>query len=159
MRRFIASAAALLVAGAAAFAVFAANPVKVACVGNSITYGFLVKDREENAYPKQLGRMLGSGYDVRNFGRSGATLLTKGHNPYVKNPEFGAALAFAPDIVVIHLGVNDTDPRDWPDHNNEFVHDYIALVDSFRSVNPDVRVIMANISPLTRSTPAPLASG
>lgn len=149
MRRFIASAAALLVAGAAAFAVFAANPVKVACVGNSITYGFLVKDREENAYPKQLGRMLGSGYDVRNFGRSGATLLTKGHNPYVKNPEFGAALAFAPDIVVIHLGVNDTDPRDWPDHNNEFVHDYIALVDSFRSVNPDVRVIMANISPLT----------
>jgi sialate O-acetylesterase len=81
MRRFIASAAALLVAGAAAFAVFAANPVKVACVGNSITYGFLVKDREENAYPKQLGRMLGSGYDVRNFGRSGATLLTKGHTP------------------------------------------------------------------------------
>ena len=42
MRRFIASAAALLVAGAAAFAVFAANPVTFACFVNSITYGFMV---------------------------------------------------------------------------------------------------------------------
>lgn len=149
MRRFIASAAAFLVAGAAAFAVFAAKPVKVACVGNSITYGFLVENRETMAYPAQLGRMLGDGYDVRNFGHSGATLLTKGHNPYVNNPEFKQALGFAPDIVVIHLGVNDTDPRNWPDYNDEFVHDYVALIDSFRTVNPDVRVIMANLSPLT----------
>lgn len=143
------SAAAVLLAGAAAFAVSAATPQRVACVGNSITYGSLVEDREQNAYPVQLGRMLGDKYIVDNFGRPGATLLFKGHNPYVKSPEFKSALAFKPDIIVVHLGVNDTDPRNWSDYNSEFVGNYVALVDSFRHVNPDVRVIIANLSPLT----------
>ncbi|MDE6263666.1 MAG: cyclically-permuted mutarotase family protein [Paramuribaculum sp.] len=149
MTFFKTSAAAVLLAGAAAFAVSAATPQRVACVGNSITYGSLVENREQNAYPVQLGRMLGDKYVVDNFGRPGATLLFKGHNPYVKSPEFKAALAFKPDVIVVHLGVNDTDPRNWPDFNSEFVGNYIALVDSFRHVNPDVRVIIANLSPLT----------
>ena len=57
----------------------------------------------------------GEGYEVGNFGRNGATLLRKGHNPYCKTAEFAHALEFAPDIAVIHLGTNDTDPRNWPD--------------------------------------------
>ncbi|MCI9608471.1 MAG: cyclically-permuted mutarotase family protein [Muribaculaceae bacterium] len=149
MRKLLASAAAFLLTGSAAFAVFAAKPIKVACVGNSITYGFLVENREVNAYPVQLGKMLGEGYDVKGFGRPGATLLTKGHNPYVKSPEFQGAMQMKPDIVVMHLGVNDTDPRNWPNYNSEFVGDYVAMIDSFRSVNPDVRVIIANLSPLS----------
>lgn len=143
------SAAAILLAGVAAFALSAAKPTKVACVGNSITYGFLVENREQNAYPKQLGNMLGKDYEVGNFGLSGSTLLTKGHNPYVKGQQFKDALAFKPDIIVVHLGVNDTDPRNWPHYNSEFITDYIALIDSFRTVNPDVRVILANLTPLT----------
>ncbi|MDE6651796.1 MAG: sialate O-acetylesterase, partial [Paramuribaculum sp.] len=132
MNLFRTSAAAILLAGVAAFALSAANPKKVACVGNSITYGYLVEDREQNAYPKQLGNMLGKDYEVGNFGRSGATLLTKGHNPYVKTQQFKDALAFKPDIILVHLGVNDTDPRNWPHYNSEFITDYIALIDSFR---------------------------
>ena len=92
----------------------AASKVKVACVGNSVTYGYLVPDREKNCYPARLSQMLGEGYEVRNFGKSGATLLNKGHRPYMKQPEFQEALKFAPDWVVIHLGLNDTDPRNWP---------------------------------------------
>ncbi|NLX80482.1 MAG: sialate O-acetylesterase, partial [Proteiniphilum sp.] len=52
-----------------------AKPIKVACVGNSITFGYLVENREKNAYPYQLQTMLGSEYEVGNFGLSGATLL------------------------------------------------------------------------------------
>ena len=85
--------------------------IKVACVGNSITYGFGVKDREHDSYPAQLQRMLGDSYQVGNFGRSGATLLTKGHRPYVIQPEYQQAKDFNADIVLIHLGINDTDPR------------------------------------------------
>ncbi len=120
---------------------------RIACVGNSITYGFRVEDREQNSYPAQLDRML-PGFEVGNFGHSGATLLNKGHNPYMKLPEFKEALAFNPDYVVIHLGINDTDPRNWPDYRDEFVGDYLALIDSFRNVNPRVRVILANLSPI-----------
>lgn len=33
--------------------------IKVACVGNSITYGYTLPDRETNAYPAKLQKMLG----------------------------------------------------------------------------------------------------
>lgn len=124
------------------------KPVKVACVGNSITYGFLVEDREKNNYPAQLQRLLGDGYEVKNFGHSGATLLKKGHNPYTKLPEYAASLEFVPDIVLIHLGVNDTDPRNWPNFSDEFVPDYLDLIESYRKVNPDARIIISRLTPL-----------
>ena len=87
-----------------------AQKIKVSCVGNSVTYGYLIPEREKNCYPAQLARMLGENYEVANFGKSGATLLNKGHRPYMKQPEFERALQFAGDLVVIHLGLNDTDP-------------------------------------------------
>lgn len=121
---------------------------KVACIGNSITYGFKLPDREHTAYPYQLQQMLGEEYEVGNFGHSGATLLRRGHNPYHKLPEFRAALDFKPDIAVIHLGVNDTDPRNWPNYNDEFIRDYLAIIDSLRGVNPGVRILIAELSPL-----------
>lgn len=66
--------------------VSAVEPVKVACVGNSVTYGMRVENREHNCYPARLAQLLGEGYDVRNFGKSGATLLSRGHRPYVEQP-------------------------------------------------------------------------
>lgn len=126
----------------------AASQVKVACVGNSVTYGYLVPEREKNAYPAQLARMLGDGYEVRNFGKSGATLLNKGHRPYMKQPEFQEALKFAPDWVVIHLGLNDTDPRNWPNYRDEFIPDYLALIDSFRVVRPGCKIWICRMSPI-----------
>ena len=122
--------------------------IKVACVGNSITFGYALKDRENNNYPRQLGLMLGDKYEVGNFGRTGATLMKKGHNPYYNWKEYKQAIEFEPDIVVIHLGVNDLEPRDYPKFGDTFVGDYVGLIDSFRNVNPDVRVIVANLSPL-----------
>ena len=130
-----------------------AAPVKVACIGNSITYGLRVDDRERNCYPAKLQGMLGDGYDVRNFGRSGATLLRKGHRPYNEQPEYAPALDFRPDVAVIHLGINDTDPRDWPDYGDNFVDDYLALIDTLRAVNPDVRIIVANLTPIGTKHP------
>lgn len=124
------------------------KPVKVGCIGNSITFGYLIPNREKNNYPFRLQELLGNGYEVRNFGKSGATLLRKGHKSYFEQPEFADAIDFAPDIIVVHLGVNDTDPRNYPNFGDEFVADYMALIDSFRMANPDVRVILANLSPL-----------
>lgn len=123
-------------------------PARVACVGNSITYGMLVEDREKNCYPAVLGRMLGDGYDVRNFGHSGATLLNKGHNPYTKTKEYAEAVAFRPDIAIIHLGINDTDPRNWPNYRDDFIPDYAALIASFREVNPGVKVYICRMTPI-----------
>ncbi|MGL5894845.1 MAG: GDSL-type esterase/lipase family protein [Bacteroidales bacterium] len=126
----------------------ASAKIKVACVGNSVTYGYLLKDREVNAYPSKLQHFLGSDYEVGNFGHSGATLLKKGHRPYMNLPEFKQALAFNPDLVVIHLGLNDTDPRNWANYREEFINDYSDLIDSFRVVNPKAKFYICRMSPI-----------
>ena len=126
----------------------ARRTIKVACVGNSITYGTGVANREQNAYPVVLQRLLGKGYQVENFGKPGATLLRHGHRPYFDQPEFRAALQFRPDIAVIHLGINDTDPRNWPNYRDEFIPDYLALIDSLRAANPHVRILVARLTPI-----------
>ena len=129
------------------------KPIKVACVGNSITYGYGIENREQNSYPSVLQRLLGKGYKVENFGHSGATLLSKGHRPYIQQEEYKKALAFAGDIVVIHLGINDTDPRNWPNHRNDFVKDYLTLISSFKKANPKARIVIARMSPLSHRHP------
>ncbi|MEG1643559.1 MAG: GDSL-type esterase/lipase family protein [Bacteroidales bacterium] len=131
----------------------ATKQIKVACVGNSITYGIGVANREQEAYPMQLQAMLGKDYIVGNFGKPGATLLNKGHRPYTRQEEFSKALAFAGDIVVIHLGINDTDPRNWPNYRDEFIADYLALIDSFKAVNPKSRIIIARMTPIFNNHP------
>ena len=62
--------------------------IKVACIGNSITYGYGLPDRATQSYPVQLQKMLGESYQVENFGKSGATLLNKGHRPYMQQDEY-----------------------------------------------------------------------
>ena len=145
MKKYIAFGLALILS----CATYAQDKIKVACVGNSITYGSGVADREVNAYPVKLQGMLGDKYEVGNFGKPGATLLNKGHRPYTQQQEYKDALAFAGDIVVIHLGINDTDPRNWPNYQDEFISDYRALMQSFREVNPKVRFLLARMTPLS----------
>ena len=127
--------------------VLAEGKIKVACIGNSVTFGAGIEDRTKT-YPAQLQTMLGDNYVVRNFGKSGATLLKKGHNPYWEQSEFTEALTFKPDIVIIHLGLNDTDPRNWPRYRDEFTRDYISLIDTFKSVNPAVEVMICRMTPI-----------
>ena len=128
----------------------AQEKIKVACVGNSVTYGYGHKNPAETSYPTQLQQLLGEEYEVRNFGHSGATLLNKGHRPYTSLPEYKAAFEFAPDIIVIHLGLNDTDPRNWPNYRDEFFGDYTGIINSFRKAHPDgnPKIIVCRMTPI-----------
>ena len=126
----------------------AQEKIKVACIGNSVTYGMTHKNPAETSYPTQLQQMLGEEYEVRNFGHSGATLLSKGHRPYINLPEYTAALEFAPDIAVIHLGLNDTDPRNWPNYRDEFYGDYMNIIEALREKNSKVEIYVCQMSPI-----------
>lgn len=115
--------------------------IKVACVGNSITYGMSIPDRERNSYPAQLQALLGEGYDVRNFGVSGTTLLSRGNYPYTSTRAYTDAREFLPDIVLIKLGTNDAKQQNWA-HCADFEADYLQLIDSFRSLSSRPRIIL-----------------
>jgi len=110
-----------------------AEKIRVACVGDSITFGACVQDREKNCYPVVLGGLLGDKYEVRNFGVNGATLLKSGDLPWWKQGAFKDATDFNPNVVVIKLGSNDTKPQNWK-NKAEFEADYKALIDHFKGL-------------------------
>ena len=122
----------------------AAEPIKVACVGDSITAGYRVEAGKD--YPSQLQGLLGDGYKVGNFGVSARTLLSKGDHPYIKEKLYQDALAMEPDIVIIMLGTNDTKPQNWK-FEKEFEADYRALVESFKRLKSKPRIFLCRPSP------------
>ena len=124
--------------------------IRVACVGDSITYGAGIKDRKNMNYPKQLGKLLGKEYEVRNFGNSGSTMLKKGDKPYWKQKEFKAALEYAPNIVIIKLGTNDTKPQNWK-HGAEYSVDYKAMISSFKNLSSKPKVYICLPVPVVKT--------
>ncbi|RYY21812.1 MAG: sialate O-acetylesterase, partial [Chitinophagaceae bacterium] len=127
--------------------------LKVACMGNSVTFGLGHKTPSQTAYPVVLQKLLGDGYDVRNFGHSGATLLKQGHNPYYKTAAFQQAIQYVPDVAIIDLGLNDTDPRNWPNHRDAFAADYSWLIDTLRSVNGAMQIYICKMTPVLPDHP------
>ncbi len=108
-----------------------AAPTRVACVGDSITYGSGIVGRETNSYPAVLDRLLGEQYEVRNFGVGGATLLKQGDKPYWTQAAYLEVGAFAPQAIIIKLGTNDSKPQNWR-HKGDFASDLEAMIDTFR---------------------------
>ena len=119
-----------LVAGMAATPTYA-QPVRVAAIGDSITAGLGIGNPADR-YPSQLQELLGSDFDVQNFGRSGADVLSINNGPYAGTQEHQDALAFAPDIVVSNLGINDSNL--FLNNQQAFVDDYVALLNQYASL-------------------------
>jgi lysophospholipase L1-like esterase len=129
--------------------------IKVACVGDSITLGIGTTPEPArraannpnfiNAYPLQLGRMLGAKYELKSFPYSGHTLMASGDKPFSKEKEYQASLDYKPDVVIIMLGTNDTKttPNNWQ-HKDEFVGDYKAFVGKYLAADPKPRVFLCN---------------
>ncbi|HVY70234.1 MAG TPA: GDSL-type esterase/lipase family protein [Verrucomicrobiae bacterium] len=113
--------------------------IKVACVGDSITWGAGIERREQNCYPAVLGKLLGSRFETRNFGVNGATLLKHGDGPYWKTGAFKEATEFEPDVVILKLGTNDSKPQNWK-HKDEFAGDLRAMLDHFAGLRSKPKI-------------------
>lgn len=121
------------------------EPIRVACVGDSITQG--AGAEKGKSYPSQLQALLGDKWKVGNFGVSGRTLLRKGDHPYWNEKAFQDAQAFKPNVVVIMLGTNDTKPQNWA-HKDEFFTDYKELVKTFKELESKPRIYICRPCPV-----------
>ena len=117
-----------------------ADPVRVACVGDSITYGS--GSTSGNSYPSQLQRLLGDAFEVKNFGVGGRTLLKKGDYPYWNESAFTQSKDYQPDIVIIMLGTNDSKPQNWA-YKDEFKSDYLDLIAQYQALESDPKIYIA----------------
>jgi len=104
--------------------------MKVACIGDSITYGHGISNWEENNYPVQLQKILGEEYHVANFGSSGACVNPDGDQPYISREVYQNSLDYEADILVFMLGTNDAKPENWTNSDN-FIKDYKELLNSY----------------------------
>lgn len=125
--------------------------IRVACLGNSITYGAGIKNRVRDSYPVQLNNLLGDGYCVKNFGVSARTMLNKGDHPYMKEPRFREALQFNPQVVIVKLGTNDTKPQNWQ-NKADFTKDMQALIDTLNRLPSKPKIYLC--SPAKAYTPS-----
>lgn len=129
------------VAAVAATSAFAAG--KVACVGNSITYGYGIESwPDQTSYPHHLQEMLrgdAPGDTVENFGVSSLTVRKDDQASYWKGARFAPAIEFAADTVIIELGTNDS--KAYASWNNAaqnaavdsaIVADFESLIDTFQ---------------------------
>lgn len=107
-----------------------AGQIKVACVGDSITYGHSVSKWSKNNYPAVLQEILGDEYHVANFGVSGACVSESGNKPYTSRTVYEESLKYEPDILVIMLGSNDSKPRNWTNIET-FLKEYQELLDTY----------------------------
>jgi acyl-CoA thioesterase-1 len=153
-----------------------AAPLKVACVGDSITEGSGLGNPALEAYPPRLQRLLGTNYVVTNFGVSARTMLKKGDFPYWKEAAFTNSLKSNPHIVIIQLGTNDAKPYNWI-YGTNYIPDYKAMIALYQAttnapvvylcapcpvygagaydINPGV--VRTNIAPAVRALAAELS--
>lgn len=114
--------------------------IRVACIGDSITWGFTLLNPWRQSYPALLQEKLGPGYEVRNFGYNDAAARFDADTPYVSKRAYRESLAWNPDIVLLMLGTNDTKSRNWDPEI--FRRDYRRIVESYRALPSAPRVVL-----------------
>ncbi len=109
-------------------------PIRVACVGDSLTRG--------TEYTIDLWSMLGTGYVVGDFGIGGATVDADSGSGYANETALQVAKDFQPNIVIIMLGTNDA-KSDLNESASDFISDYTSLIREFEALDskPDVRIV------------------
>jgi lysophospholipase L1-like esterase len=116
--------------------------IRVACLGASNTRGYQIPDTEKNAFPGQLQRIAGDGWDVRNYGAGGTTVTKDGSTTYWISLGLREAVEFEPDIVIFDFGWNDMKVQNqvyMPDH---FVNDYTEMIGKFKALPGDPKIIV-----------------
>lgn len=111
--------------------------IKIACVGDSITYGHGTTGWPKNNYPSVLKKLLGDDYHVNNYGVSAHAVQDTSDRPYETLEHYQQSLAYDADIVVFMMGSNDAKPENWKDAAS-FEEDLLRLLESYG----DARIIL-----------------
>jgi lysophospholipase L1-like esterase len=123
-----------------------AQKVRFGFIGNSITIGTGLNSPETECYPSQIAVLLNQKYgdtcEVKNFAVSGRTMLKHGDFPIWNEISFVNALNYAPNILFLMLGTNDSKPQNWDSYKDEFFADYKSMLDTFLWRNPHVKFIL-----------------
>jgi acyl-CoA thioesterase I len=119
-------------------------PVRVACVGDSLTRG--------TEYTLFLWDHLGStNYLLSDFGVGGTTVSNASEKPYMNQTAYTLAQNFQPNIVIIMLGTNDA-CEGVNETTASFVTDYKTLIGAFQALPTKPSIYLVEPPPIYNST-------
>jgi acyl-CoA thioesterase-1 len=121
------------------------GPVRVAFIGDSITEAVGTPESAVN-YPEHLETLLGSDFELGNFGVGGATMRDIGAFSYWGLPEFADAKAFEPHLVTIQLGTNDTKPAIWD--ADAYEANYRSMIEEMQALSSEPTILLLRPTPV-----------
>lgn len=135
--------------------------VKVACVGDEITYGDGATDTAVKSYPAQLQKMLdarfGAGkFEVTNYATSIESYVAEfersnaGSNRYCYTDEYRKMRKDKPDIVIMMLGTNDIAYLTDGPTCEEYKDAYVELINDIKELSSSPLVFVC--TPIVRYT-------
>ncbi|MBQ7002234.1 MAG: hypothetical protein IJN67_14565 [Oscillospiraceae bacterium] len=104
--------------------------IKIACAGDSTTYGHGISGWPKNNYPAVLQNLLGKNYHVNNYGVSSFAVQESADRSYRTLPHYQESLAYDADYVVFMMGSNDSKPINWKGAD-AFKTDLLSLLDTY----------------------------
>ncbi len=142
------------------------TPIRVTCVGDSITEGYASSNAELYSYPAQMQNYLGSAYYVTNAGTSGSTVFRSwdySYYPYISSANYAKGITSDPDIVIMMLGTNDAANINWDSNVSKlladgqaatqeeaqqlvckmFHDDYAALIEEYQAMESKPKIFIA----------------
>ncbi|MBO4107977.1 GDSL-type esterase/lipase family protein [Streptococcus suis] len=124
--------------------------IRIATVGDSLTYGYGLEDRLNHAYPCILAEKLGHAYQVANFGLSGRSLQSTADYPYFQEKNAQLSLDYQPDLVLIMIGSNDSRAPYW--NQERFEQEYRQMIETYLNLEsqPDVIIMVPPYIPTSR---------
>ena len=104
--------------------------IKIACAGDSTTYGHGISGWPRKNYPTVLQNLLGENYHVNNYGVSSFAVQESADRSYRSLPHYQESLAYDADYVVFMMGSNDSKPENWKGAD-AFEADLLSLLDTY----------------------------
>ena len=113
---------------------------RIACIGDSITYGYGFEIPWEESYPAILQELLGDEYEVFSYSGNGYALTDAGIN-FFETEEYYWSLKSNADLYVIMMGSNDSYMMPWdPERFREVL---LKLLKDYEEASPDCKFILA----------------
>jgi len=106
------------------------DQIRIACAGDSTTYGHGISGWPKNNYPAVLQNLLGETYHVNNYGVSSFAVQESADRSYRSLPHYQESLAYDAHYVVFMMGSNDSKPENWKGAD-AFRADLLSLLDSY----------------------------
>ncbi len=124
------------------------GPLRIVCLGDSITQGFGLVDAEGKqamnklGYPAKLGALLGTQAVVKVYGAGGTTYFRQADHPFEKTAWIAYFQTWKPNVVTLAFGTNCSNDKTWPKFSEQYSADVKWLISEVRRLSPGVEIYL-----------------